>query len=64
MSPEIQINCFGAQGQVPKSRNHRSEGLEGSHINKSRSYKLKMEHNTAELFHKFTIKMHKKSKQM
>ena len=50
MSPKTKINGFGAQGHVQKSRNHRNEGLEGSHISKSKSYKFKLEqHDIMEL---------------
>ena len=45
VSPEIKINVFGAQGHVRKVRNHRNEGFEGSHISKSKSYKLKSKQN-------------------
>ena len=38
------------KGHVQQSRNHINEGFEGSHISKSRSYKLKMkQNNTTEL---------------
>ena len=36
---------FGAQGHVHKSRNHRNERFEGYPINKSRSYRFKLEQN-------------------
>ena len=42
---ETKINGFGAQGHVPKSRNHTNEGLEGSHISKPKSYKFKLKQN-------------------
>ena len=45
VSPKINEIEFGAQGHVRKSRNHRDEGVEGSHITKSKSYKFKMEQN-------------------
>ena len=45
MSPEIKNIGFGAQGHFPKSRNHRNEGLEGSRISKSKSYKFKLKQN-------------------
>ena len=46
MSPKINNNFgFGAQGHVRQSRNHGNEGLEGSPISKSKSYKLKLEQN-------------------
>ena len=44
------MNGFGAQGHVPKSRNHRNESFEGPHISKSKSYKFKLkQNNTTEL---------------
>ena len=49
VSPTIKINGFGAQEHVRKSRNHRDEGIEGSHISKSENYKFKLEQNTTEL---------------
>ena len=49
-SPKIKINGVGAQGHVPKSRNHRNEGLAGSQIRKSKSCKFKLKrNNTMEL---------------
>ena len=47
MSPKTNINGFGGQGHVQKSRNHRNDGFEGSHINKSKSYKFKLKQNNA-----------------
>ena len=52
---------FEGHGHVRKSRNHRNEGFEGSHISKSKSYKFKLEqNNSTELlsisFHAFIIK--------
>ena len=44
-APKINNTGFGAQGHVQKSRNHRNDGFEGSHICKSKSYKCKMEQN-------------------
>ena len=50
MSPKIDNIGFGAQGHVPKSRNHRNEGFEGSPMSKSKSDKFKLEQkNTVEL---------------
>ena len=50
MSQLINNIGFGAQGQVRKSRNYRNEGFEGSHISKSKRYKLKLkQNNTTEL---------------
>ena len=46
MSPKIEINGFGAQGHVRKSRNRRNEGVEGSHITKSKSYEFKLEQSS------------------
>ena len=40
-----QINGLGAQGHVRKSRNHRNEGSEGSHVTKSKSCKFKLKQN-------------------
>ena len=63
VSPKINNIGFGAQGHVRKSRNHRSEGVHGSHISKSKRYKfkLKQNNNIMELlnisFHEFTTKM-------
>ena len=49
-SPKINSIGFGAQGHVRKCRNHRNDGVEGSHITKSESYKFKLEqNNTTEL---------------
>ena len=49
-SPKMNNIGFGAQGHVRKSRNHRNEGFEGSHISKSKSYKPKLkQNNTTEL---------------
>ena len=45
MSTKIKTNGFGAQGHIRKSRNHRNEGFEGSHISKSKNYKFKLEQN-------------------
>ena len=45
MSPKIKIIGFGAQGQVPKSRNHKNEGFEGSPIRKSEKYGAEMKQN-------------------
>ena len=69
MSPEMKINGSGAQGHVRKSRNQRSEGSEGSHLSKSKSYKfkLKQNHTTEPLsisLYKFTIRMAQNSQQM
>ena len=44
-SPKINNIGFGAHGHVPKSRKHENEGVEGSHISKSKSYKLKTKQN-------------------
>ena len=45
MSPKINHIGCGARGHARKSRNHRNEGFEGSHITKSKSYKFEMEQN-------------------
>ena len=42
MSPKINNIGFGAHGHIQKSRNHRNEGFECSHISKSKSYKFKL----------------------
>ena len=47
VSPKIKIIGFGAQGHVRKSRNHRNEWFEGSHMSKSKSYKFKLEQNNS-----------------
>ena len=50
VSPKIKINGFGAQGHARKCRNHRNEGLEGSPMSKSKTYKFKLkQNNTTEL---------------
>ena len=46
-SPKIDNIGFGAHGHIQKSRNHRNEGVHGSHISKSKSYKFKLEQNNA-----------------
>ena len=38
-------NGFGEKGHAQKSRDHRNEGCEGSHINKSESYEFKAKQN-------------------
>ena len=45
MSSKINNIGFGAHGHVQKKRNHRNEGLESSHIGKSKSYNLKLKQN-------------------
>ena len=50
VSPKTTSIGFGAQGHVQKSRNHRNDGFEGSHITKSESSKFKLkQNNTMEL---------------
>ena len=50
MSPKTNNIGFGVHGHVRKSRNHRHEGSEGSHITKLKSYKFKLEQtSTTEL---------------
>ena len=50
MSPKIDNICFGSQGHVRKSRNHRNAKFEGPHISKSKSCKSKVkQNNTTEL---------------
>ena len=50
VSPRRNNIGFGAHGHVRKSRNHRNERPEGSHISRWKSYKIKMEqNNTTEL---------------
>ena len=50
MSPKVNINGFRARKNVRKSRHHRNEGFDGSHISKSKSYKVKLkQNNTTEL---------------
>ena len=60
VSPKINSIGFGARGHVQKSRNHRNEQFEGSHINKLESYKFKLKrNNTTELLSiYFLTKMH------
>ena len=56
VSPKLNNIGFEAQGHVPKSRNHKHEGFEGSHINKSKSYKVKLKQNdNTELLSIFSI---------
>ena len=56
MSPKINDIAFGAQGHVRKSRTHRNEGVEGSHLTKSKSYKFKLkQNNTTELLSIFSL---------
>ena len=43
--PTMEINSFGARGHVQKSRNHRNEGLESSHITEAKSHKFKLKQN-------------------
>ena len=61
-SPKINNIGFGARGHIRKSRNHRNNVLEGSHISKSTSHKFKSKQNNTTEFlsissHKFIIKM-------
>ena len=69
VSPKINNIGPGAQGHVPKSRNHTNYGSEGSHISESKSDKLKLKRNNttdllAYLCYKFTIQMAQKSPKM
>ena len=43
MSPKINHIGFGAQGQVRKSRNHRNEGFEGSHMEQIEKLEVQIE---------------------
>ena len=56
MSPKINTIGFGAHGHVQKSRNHRNDGFDGSHITIPKSYKFQLEQNdTTELLSIFSI---------
>ena len=45
VSPKIKITGCWKTAHVPKSRNQRNDGSEGSHISKWKSYKFKLEQN-------------------
>ena len=46
MSPKMNSIGFGAQGHFQKSRNHRKDRFEDSHINKSKTCKSKVTQNS------------------